>query len=325
MTAKIGYHLSSEEHPPVDLVRNAAAAEEAGFDFAFISDHYHPWIRAQGHAPFVWSVLGAIATSTDRMQVGTAVTAPIVRIHPAVVAQAAATVACMMPDRFFLGVGTGEFLNEHVTGASWPHPRVRLKMLSEAMEVMRRLWSGDRVSHRGDHYEVDRTRIFDVPETPPPIMVAASGRRAAKLAGKKGDGLISVTLDRKPLEAFEEAGGAGKPRYLKVGVVWDPDPGEAQKLARRQWPMEAVPGSLMSELRTPEDFESVTEALPDDAPSQSLLCSSDPEDHLKLIREGIDAGYDNICVHQIGPKQQEFLRFYAEQVLPKVNGVSSAG
>lgn len=318
MKAKIGYHLSSEEHPPSDLVRNAAAAEEAGFEFAFISDHYHPWTRAQGHSPFVWSVLGGVANATERIRVGTAVTAPIIRIHPAVVAQAAATVGCMMPERFFLGVGTGEFLNEHVTGAQWPHPRVRLRMLSEAIDVMRELWTGDRVSHRGKHFVVDRTRVFDVPEAPPPIFVAASGRRAAKLAGRKGDGLISVTRDPKPLKAFDEAGGEAKPRYLKVGVVWDPDPEEAKRLVRKQWPVEAIPGRLMSELRTPEDFEAVTEPMADDAPTRSLLCSSDPEEHLALIREGVDAGYDHICVHQIGPRQEEFVRFYAEEVFPRL-------
>lgn len=320
MKAKIGYHLSSEEHPPADLLCNAAAAEEAGFEFAFISDHYHPWTREQGHSPFVWSVLGGIAKATERLRVGTAVTAPIMRIHPAVVAHAAATVACMMPGRFFLGVGTGEFLNEHITGAQWPHPRVRLKMLSEAIDVMRELWTGDRTSHRGIHYQVDRARLFDVPEEPPPILVAASGRRAARLAGKKGDGLISVTTDPKPLKSFEEAGGQTKPRYLKVGVCWDQDEEKAKRLARKQWPIEAIPGRLLTELRTPEDFESVTEPMSGDAPTRALLTSSDPKDHLKLLTDGIEAGYDHIAVHQIGPKQAEFLRFYSQEVLPELNG-----
>lgn len=317
MKAKIGYHLSSEEHGPADLVCNAAAAEEAGFEFAFISDHFHPWTRNQGHSPFVWSVLGGVATATERLRVGTAVTAPIIRIHPAIVAQASATVACMMPGRFFLGLGSGEFLNEHVTGEKWPHPAVRLQMLSEAIDVIRELWTGDLVSHRGKHYEVDRARIFDVPESPPPLMVAAAGKRASRMAGKKGDGLISVTTDPKPMEIFDEAGGRTKPKYLKVGVCWDPDPEQMQRLAREQWPIEAIPGRLMPELRIPEDFESVTEPMSKDAPSRALLCSADPAEHLQLIRDGIDAGYDHICVHQIGPRQAEFVRFYAEQVLPE--------
>ncbi len=318
MNAKIGYHLSCEEHGPADLVRNAVAAEEAGFEFAFISDHFHPWTRRQGHSPFVWSVLGGIASATERIRVGTAVTAPIIRIHPAIIAQASASVACMMPGRFFLGVGSGEFLNEHITGAKWPHPRVRLEMLSESIDVIRKLWTGELVSHRGTHYEVDRARIFDVPESPPPIMVAAAGRRASRLAGRKGDGLISVTQDPKPMEIFEEAGGRGKPRYLKVGVCWDEDENRARRLAGEQWPIEAIPGRLMSELRIPEDFESVIEAMSKDAPSRALLCSADPKEHLKLIRDAIDAGYDHVCIHQIGTRQKDFLRFYADQVLPEL-------
>ena len=315
---QIGYHLSSEEHAPAELVRNAAAAEEAGFDFAFISDHFHPWTRAQGHSPFVWSVLGGIATATERLSVGTAVTAPIIRIHPAVVAHASATVACMMPGRFFLGVGTGEFLNEHITGEVWPHPRVRLQMLSEAIDVIRRLWSGTQVSHRGRHYQVDRARVFDVPETPPVLMVAASGRRAAKLAGKKADGIIAVSTDPKPLKVFDESGGEGKPRYLKVGVCWDEDEDEARRLAAEHWPVEVIPGRLMPELRTPQDFEAVTEHISKEAPARALLSSSDAKEHLELLRQSAEAGFDRICVHQIGPKQQEFLRFYAEEVLPNV-------
>ena len=316
---RIGYHLSSEEHAPAELVRNAAAAERAGFDFVFISDHFHPWTRAQGHSPFVWSVLGGIATATEHIRVGTAVTAPIIRIHPAVIAQASATVACMMPGRFFLGVGTGEFLNEHITGEVWPHPRVRLQMLSEAIDVLRRLWSGKQVSHRGKYYQVDRARLFDVPETAPEILVAASGRRATKLAGRKGDGIISVSTDPKPLKVFDEAGGEGKPRYLKVGVCWAEDEAEAQRLATEHWPVEAIPGRLLSELRTPRDFEAVTEPMSEDAPARSLLSSSDPKEHLRLLMESAEAGYDHICVHQIGPRQQEFLRFYTEEVLPNLN------
>jgi G6PDH family F420-dependent oxidoreductase len=174
---RLGYALSSEEWRPSDLVRGARLAEEAGFSFALISDHFHPWIDAQGQSPFVWSVLGGIAESTSTLEVGTGVTAPIVRIHPAIIAQAAATVGSMLEGRFFLGVGTGENLNEHITGARWPDWDVRSKMLEEAVEVIRDLWRGEVTSHDGRFYTVENARIYTLPEHPVPIHVAASGPR----------------------------------------------------------------------------------------------------------------------------------------------------
>lgn len=172
---QIGYALSSEEHRPDDLVRNACAAEQAGFQFALISDHYHPWIDRQGHSPFVWTVIGGIAQATDRIRLGTGVTCPTIRIHPAIIAQAAATAAVMLPDRFFLGVGTGENLNEHVLGHRWPPFDLRAEMLEEAVEVIRMLWNGDTVTFYGSFYVVEEARLYTLPESPPPICVAASG------------------------------------------------------------------------------------------------------------------------------------------------------
>src|SRR5215213_6619023 len=197
-----GYTLSSEEHPPQVLVANAERAERAGFDFLSISDHYHPWIREQGQSPFVWSTIGAIAARTSRIRLGVGVTCPIMRIHPAIVAQAAATSACLLEGRFFLGVGTGEALNEHVVGQRWPNIETRREMLSEAVAVMRRLWSGETVDHRGRHYTVENARLFTVPEEPPPVVVSAFGEEAARLAAADGDGIWGTSPQSSLLETF---------------------------------------------------------------------------------------------------------------------------
>ena len=192
---KFGTKLCAEERSATDLVRDAVRAEETGFDFAAISDHFHPWVSAQGESPFVWSVLGGVAAATDEIEVGTAVTCPTVRMHPVIVAHAAATAASMLPGRFFLGVGTGEWLNEHVTGARWPRPDERREMLREAVGLMRSLWSGESVTHRGEHFTVEGARLFSLPDDPIPVFVAAGGERAATLAGEIGDGLIGTAPD----------------------------------------------------------------------------------------------------------------------------------
>ncbi len=202
-----GYALSSEEHPPNELVALARRAEDAGFSFALISDHYHPWADAQGHSPFVWSVIGGIAHATERMRLGTGVTCPTIRIHPAIIAHAVATSACMLGDRFFLGVGTGENLNEHILGDHWPAPDERLERLEEAITVMRLLWKGGYQTHRGKHYTVENARLYDLPERPVPIAVAAAKPNAAELAGRVGDGLVNTSPDAEIVQKFEGAGG----------------------------------------------------------------------------------------------------------------------
>nr|MBA3728962.1 TIGR03557 family F420-dependent LLM class oxidoreductase [Actinomycetota bacterium] len=220
---ELGYALSSEEHPPNDLVRHAKRAEEAGFGFAFISDHFHPWVDRQGQSPFVWNVIGAIAATTERLRLGTGVTCPLIRTHPAIIAQAAATSAAMMPGRFLLGLGTGENLNEHILGDRWPAVDVRLEMLEEAIEVIRLLWRGGVQSHRGRHYTVENARIYTLPDEPPPILIAAKGEKAGRLAGRDGDGLVGVSPDEEMMKAFDSAGGTGKPRYGQVTVCWAKD------------------------------------------------------------------------------------------------------
>lgn len=316
---RIGYALSSEEHAPSDLVRYAQQAEEAGFTFALISDHFHPWIGRQGQSPFVWSVIGGIARATEELQLGTGVTAPIRRIHPAIVAQAAATAAAMMPGRFFLGVGTGENLNEHILGDDWPPPGKRLEMLEEAIEIMRLLWRGGLQSFRGQHYIVDRGRIYALPEQPPPVVVAAKGERAVELAGRIGDGLVGVGPDAQLIRSFEKAGGEGKPRYGQVHVCWAESEAAARRTAHEWWPNTALKGNLTVDLATPEDFERAVEAITEDEVAESVTCGPDPERHLETIREYTEAGYDNVYVHQIGPDQDGFFRFYETEILPKVN------
>jgi G6PDH family F420-dependent oxidoreductase len=315
---EIGYALSSEEHQPNDLVRHARLAEEAGFGFALISDHFHPWVDQQGHCPFVWSVIGGIAQATERLRLGTGVTCPLIRIHPAIVAQAAATSAAMMPGRFFLGVGTGENLNEHVLGDRWPEWEVRAEMLEEAVEVMRLLWQGENASHRGRHYTVQNARLYTVPPQPLEVVVAAGGPQAAELAGRIGDGLCSTAADKAIVQAFERAGGKGKPRYAQVTVCWAADEATARRTAHELWAFSALPGELHQELPSPAHFEQAVQLVTEEQVAESVVCGPDPERHAAKLREYADAGFDHVYVHQVGPDQEGFLRFYSDEVLPKV-------
>ena len=312
---EIGYSLSSEEHGPAALVRNAVAAEEAGFGFAFISDHFHPWTDRQGESPFVWSVIGAIAQATERLRIGTGVTCPTMRIHPAIVAQAAATSALLLEDRFLLGVGTGENLNEHVLGARWPSHDERAGMLEEAIEVIRELWRGVLVSHRGEHFTVDRARLYSVPDEPPPIGVAAAGANAAALAGRIGDALIATSPDPDLVERFEDAGGEGKPRYGQLTVCWAETEDEAIRTAHEWWPNAALEGDLGQELPLPRQFKQATSTLTPEQVAETVVCGPDPQRHRDAIAEFEVAGFDHVYVHQVGPDQDGFLRFYAREIL----------
>jgi coenzyme F420-dependent glucose-6-phosphate dehydrogenase len=317
--APIGYALSTEELPPDRLVRYARMAEEAGFEFALISDHYHPWIDRQGESPFVWTVIGAIANATERLTLGTGVTCPTIRMHPAVVAHAAATAAAMMPGRFFLGVGSGENLNEHVVGERWPPVAVRLEMLEEAIEAIRELWTGKLVSHRGKHYTIENARLYTLPDEQPLLVVAAAGPKAAELAGGIGDGLVCVSPQAEVVEAFEAAGGAGKPRYGQVHVCWAADEDEAKRTALEWFPNIALPGDLSQELPQPADFEDASTLLSEDEMAEIVACGPDPQRHLEMIGRFHEAGFDHVYVHQIGPDQEGFMDFYAHEVLPRVS------
>jgi coenzyme F420-dependent glucose-6-phosphate dehydrogenase len=314
---EIGYAFSSEEHSPADLVRHAQAAEEAGFGFGLISDHIHPWVDAQGHSAFVWSVIGAIAEATSRFRIGTGVTCPMIRIHPAIIAHAAATSACLMPGRFFLGVGTGENLNEHVLGAKWPAPDVRLEMLEEAIEVMRLLWQGDYQTHRGKHYTVENLRIFDLPDEPIQVAVAAMQPKAARLAGRVGDALVNVAPDKEIVREFEEGGGNGKPKYGQVTVCFAESKEQARKTAFDAWPNALVEGSASQELPLPGDFEQLGKnGEPNDLDGKIVL-GSEPDDYLQELQKYEQAGFTHVYIHQIGPDQEGFLEFAKSELLAR--------
>lgn len=320
----LGYKLSSEEFGPTDLVRQAVRAEAAGFDFALISDHFHPWSDRQGQSPFVWAALGGIAVATERLVVGTGVTCPLIRTHPAIVAHAAATVAAMMPGRFFLGVGTGENLNEHVTGAKWPPVDVRREMLEEAIGVIRRLWRGDLESHRGPHFTVEAARLYTLPPKPPPIMVAASGPKAARLAGRVGDGFVTTDPDPALLRTFRRSGGRGKPSFVELTVCWAKSERAARRTAHAVWALAALEGSLFTEIAQPAQFEDAFKPITEDQVADTVICGPDPARHLDAIRRASRAGYDHVCVHQVGPDQEGFVRFYESEILPRLRRLRPA-
>ncbi|HVF88632.1 MAG TPA: TIGR03557 family F420-dependent LLM class oxidoreductase [Blastocatellia bacterium] len=317
---EIGYALSSEEHAPNDLVRYARKAEEAGFTFALISDHYHPWVDRQGHSPFVWSVIGAIAHATERLRLGTGVTCPTTRIHPAIIAQAAATAASMMPGRFFLGLGTGENLNEHILGDRWPAHQTRLEMLEEAVEVIRLLWEGGSQSHLGDYFEVEKARIYTLPDEPPPIFIAGDGQKSAELAGRIGDGRISTSPESRLTDAFRGSGGKGKPMIGQMTVCWAGDEAAARRTAFEWWPNAALGGELFTELRTPSLFEQACELATEEKVAENVVCGPDRGRHIEKIREFIDGGFEQVYVHQVGPDQEGFMDFYRREILREFAG-----
>jgi len=316
---KLGYSLSSEELGPATLVRNAQRAEEAGFAFALISDHYHPWTDAQGQSPFVWSVIGAIAQATDRLVLGTGVTCPTVRMHPALVAQAAATSAAMMPGRFFLGVGTGEALNEHITGEPWPAIETRLEMLEEAITVIRELWRGDEVTFYGDFFTVENARVYTLPEAPPPIMFAAGGATSAELAGRIGDGLISTSPDKDVVQTFEENGGRGKPCMGHLTCAYADSEEDGVRIAMENWPNAGLPGQLGQELPRPAHFEQAAELVREDDLRSKIICGPDSRRHIDAIEEFAAAGFDHVYVHQVGKEQEPFFHFYEQEVMPQLS------
>ena len=318
---RLGYTLSSEEQRPDALVELAVRAEQAGFDFCVVSDHFHPWTDQQGQSPFVWAVVGGVASRTESIQLGTGVTCPM-RVHPAIVAQASATAGCMMPGRFFLGVGTGENLNEHVLGTRWPAIAVRREMLAEAVDVIRALHDGGKVSHHGTHYTVEDARLYTLPEKKVPIMMAAAGKNAAKLAGEKGDGLIAVAPQPELVQAFVDAGGDGRPRFGQLHVCWAESEASARRTAYQWWPNAAIRG-IASELRLPGDFEEVALLVSEEDVAGAVVCGPDPEPYLSAIRKYAQAGFDNVYLHQIGPDQEGFFGFVERELLPRLQAVSA--
>ena len=314
--AQLGHFLSCEEFTPSEHVWQAQRAEKAGFKSAWISDHFHPWNDEQGQSSFVWSVIGAVGAVTEELRVHTAVTCPMIRIHPAIIAQAAATSAVLLgPGRFGLGVGTGEKLNESIFADPWPTATKRQEMLEEAVALIRHLWEGGFRRWDGEHYVVDQARIYTLPDELPPIHVSAFGPKAADMAARIGDGLMTVGPEQELLDLYRGKGGRGT-SHTALKVCWGEDTEACVKTAHRIWPNEGLPGQLAQELPSPAHFEQAAELVTLDHIRESVPCGPDPETHIKAIQEHVDAGFDEVYVQQIGPDQEGFFAFYEREVLP---------
>ncbi|MFF7352407.1 MULTISPECIES: LLM class F420-dependent oxidoreductase [Streptomyces] len=312
-----GYFLASEEHDPAALVEQARMAEQAGFQALWISDHFHPWNDAQGQSAFVWSVIGALSEAVS-LPVETAVTCPTVRMHPAVTAQAAATSAVMSEGRFRLGVGTGEALNEHILGDRWPPLHIRLEMLEEAIQVMRRLFTGEEVNHHGTHYTVENARLYTVPDEPVPIDISGFGPKATALAARVGDGYITMMPEEESVTQFRKGGGGAKPVSGGTKVCYGTDREECVRTVHSLWYNELLPGEMGQVLPSPRHFEQLHELVTEDMVREKVVCGDDPDQHVSSLRAFADAGFDRVYVNQIGADQKGFFDFYRTKVLPRL-------
>ncbi|MBP0457551.1 LLM class F420-dependent oxidoreductase [Streptomyces montanisoli] len=318
MTA-YGYFLSSEEFAPHELLEQARMAEQAGFEALAISDHFHPWNHEQGQSSFVWSMIGALSQVTS-LPITTLVTCPTVRMHPVINAQAAATASVLTGGRFRFGLGTGEALNEHILGDPWPEATERMKMLEEAIQVMRNLFSSEQTTHRGDHYTVQNARLYTLPDEPPPLYVSGFGPQAAALAGRIGDGLVTMSADPTLVEQFRRAGGGTKPVIGGLKVCWDTDRDRAVKTVHRIWPNEQLPGEITQLLPTPEHFQQASTLVTEQMVSEAVVCGDSVDEHASSVGAYADAGFDEVYVNQIGPDQTQFFDFYRTEVLPRLRG-----
>ena len=314
----IGYFLSCEEFGPRELVRLAKKAEQAGFERLWISDHFHPWLDEQGNSPFVWSIIGALSETTS-LPITTAVTCPLIRIHPAIVAQAAATAAVQCEGRFVLGIGSGEALNEHVTAERWPPPRVRREMLAEAVQVIRQLHGGKQISHRGKYYRVENARVYTLPDQPVPIYISGFGPSATTLAAELGDGFCTVGPQADLVRTYRDAGGSG-PVQGGFKVCWADSEDEGVQTAHRLWRNELLPGSLPTTLPTPNDYAAASSLVTEDMMRDHLACGPDADRHIAEVRKFVNAGFDEVYVQQIGPQQDEFFDAWQKAVLPNISG-----
>jgi G6PDH family F420-dependent oxidoreductase len=313
----IGYTMMCEQAGPRELVRDVALAEQAGFDFAVISDHYFPWLDSQGHSPYAWSVLGAAAQATERIPLMTYVTCPIRRYHPAVVAQKAATMQLLSDGRFTLGLGAGENLNEHIVGGGWPMAGVRHEMLEEAVEIIRALWAGGTVTYRGKHFDVESARVWDLPESPPPIGIAVSGAKSCRVAGRHADVMIAVEPRAELARMFDDAGGAGKPRVGQIALSYDPDQHVAIKRAMDQFRWFTGNWRVNAELPVPASFAAASKTVREEDVSAQMPCGPDVQRHVAAIREFEAAGFTHIALVQVGGETQEqFITWAATELLP---------
>lgn len=317
--ATLGYTLFSELNRPADLVRQAVAAEQAGFDFLAMSDHFHPWLSSHSDSPFAWTVWGAVADRTDRVALTSLVTCPFVRYHPAVIAQAAATVQDLSGGRFTLGLGAGERLNEHVVGAPWPPVDVRHEMLRESVEIMRRLWTGDWVTFRGRFLSVEDARLYTLPETPPAVGIAGSGPASLDLAVEVGDALVAIEPDADLVGRFKQRSGGGRV-IGQVAIAWDPDEDAALGQAHR-FGFGAHGWKVMSELPNVANFDADVSTVDDDTIRALVAVGPDPQVHAEAIRPFLEAGFDEVCVVQVADRTgDDFFTWWTDEVRPLLDG-----
>ncbi|CAN7509518.1 TIGR03557 family F420-dependent LLM class oxidoreductase [Phenylobacterium sp. LjRoot219] len=315
---RYGYKLMTEEHGPSALVENAMRAEDAGFDFVSISDHFHPWLESHGHASFAWSVLGAIAHATSTVGITTGLTCPILRYHPVIIAQAAATIAVMSDGRFGLAIGAGERLNEHVTGVRWPSTPERHAMLAEAIDIFRALWSGGMHTLNLQHFIIDHAQVYDLPERAIPITVGVSGPSSVKLAAEKADGIMATEADPTLVQRYMSQAEEPGPRYAEVVLAYADSEEAALKTLHERFRFGAFGWSVLSELPTVEGFEAASRYVrPEDMKGNAGL-GPDPESHLKTIRRYIDAGFDHLTLLGAGPEQADFIEFFEKKLQPRL-------
>ena len=310
-----GIKLMTEVHGPHELLRQARLAEEAGLSFAGISDHYLPWVSEHEHAPFAWSVLGALATGTD-LDLTTMVTCPIIRYHPALVAQMAATVGVMANGRFRLGLGAGEQLNEHVYGGAWPAPDVRHAMLAEAIALMRELWTGEEVTIRGEHYDVDRARVYDLPDEPIEVLLAVSGPSSVAVAADVADGLVATDPDGSLVTGFADGGGDRANTWTEVPMAYAPTVEAGARLAHERFRFGALGWPVQAELPDPRNFDAATAMLEPDDMADVMPCGPDPQPYVDTFRQFLDAGFERLAILPVGDDVEGTLRFFAEEVRP---------
>ncbi|GHJ25510.1 TIGR03557 family F420-dependent LLM class oxidoreductase [Streptomyces albus] len=321
---QIGYKLATEQYGPQELIRQAVAAEAAGFDFVEMSDHYHPWLDDQGHSAFTWSVLGAIAAKTERIGLVTGVTCPSMRYHPAIVAQAAATVALVSEGRFVLGVGSGERLNEHVIGRGWPAVSERHTMFREALEIIRLLWQGGYRSYGGKYLRLEDARVFDLPPEQPLIAVAASGAASARIAAELGDALFATEEKPEIVRHYRQAGGTG-PGYAEVPMSYAADEKEAVRSALTYFRWALSGWKVMSELPNPVNFEAATAQVREEDIRGRFACGNDPARYLEVARPFADAGYDRLVLMNAGPNPRGFFDFCEAELLGRLRQLGPAG
>jgi G6PDH family F420-dependent oxidoreductase len=319
---RYGYSLMCELYHPNDLLTQAARAEEAGFDFLTISDHFHPWLYSHDHSPYAWSVLGALAAQTQRVDLVSLVTCPTIRYHPAIVAQKAATVTAMSGGRFHLGLGAGENLNEHVVGHGWPPARIRHDMLEEAIDVMQALWAGGYHSHEGRHYAVHDARIYTLPDEPPPVHVAVSGSKSIALAARAGGGMVAVQPSQRLTQEFDRATGGGRPKYGQIAVCVDDDEARAHRLAHERFRFGAPGWKVMSELPNPINFEAATAHVREEDVAKTIPCGADADRHADAIRKWTDAGFDRVAIVQVGAPER-FFDFWERDLRPRLDAVAA--